>query len=108
MKVEIDWSLIEQQVAELAIKIFKGYGEESLQELKIFREKTQDDLIGWLVDLSKGDITQKNFDNLVLGQRDLAEMQLLKRAGLLQVKIDEFTDGVLQIVIEVAKSSIKF
>ena len=44
---------------------------------------------------------------LVRGQKDLAQMKALKQAGLAQVSIDTFTNGVLDIVINAAFAAIK-
>jgi hypothetical protein len=97
---------IAQQSATLAETLVTGFAKQAVQDGQAFIKQTENDLATWLQDLKKGDITQKNFESLVRGAKDLAEMRTLKQAGLGQVAIDTFLNGFIQIVIDVALSSI--
>ena len=48
----------------------------------------------------------ENFESLVRGERDLAEMHALKQVGLGQVALDTFTKGFMEIVLNAALSAI--
>ena len=97
---------IAQQAATLAESTFTGFVKQAVQDSQTFVQQTENDLATWLQDLKQGDITQKNFESLVRGTKDLAEMRTLKQAGLGRVAIDTFLNGLIQIVINVALSSI--
>ena len=71
-----------------------------------FLQQTENDIATWLEDLQHGAIRQKNFESLVRGEKDLAEMLALKRAGLGQVAIDTFVNGFIQIVIKATLGAI--
>jgi ribosomal protein L9 len=97
---------IAQQAATLAETLLTGFVNKAVQDGQAFLQQTENDIATWLQDLQKGDITKKNFESLVRGEKDLAEMRALKQAGLGQVAIDTFVNGFIQIVINVALSAI--
>ena len=66
-----------------------------------------DDLERWVDELERNEIDKSDFESLVRGQKDLAQMKALKQVGLAQVSIDTFTNGVLDIVINAAFAAIK-
>jgi hypothetical protein len=99
---------IAQQAATLAQTLFGKFINEAVQDGKDFLQRTENDISTWLQDLNEGEITQKNFESLVRGEKDLAEMQALKQAGLAQAAIDTFINGFIQIVISVAVKAIGF
>jgi hypothetical protein len=99
-------SKIAQQAATLAETMFSGFVNQAVQDGNTFLQQTENDIATWLEDLKQGDITQKNFESLVRGEKDLAEMQALKQAGLGQVAIDTFVNGFIQIVINAALGAI--
>ena len=106
MKIKIDWKTIETQVAQLAKDILKGYTKQALTDLNQYRSGVQIKLNKWLLALKNGEIDQEEFDDLVLGEKDLVELRALKLFGLGQVALDTFTDGLLKIIITVAKTAI--
>lgn len=97
---------IGQQTAKLAEALFTGFAHQAVQDGRAFVNKTENDIATWLQDLEQGKITKKNFESLVRGEKDLAEMVALKQAGLGQVAIDTFVNGFIQIVINAALSTI--
>ena len=97
----------EKQIAELAEKLFKQFTKQAIADGKDFLNEARDDLERWVGELERNEIDQSNFESLVRGQKDEAEMRALKQAGLAQVKIDTFTNGVLDIVINAAFAAIK-
>ncbi len=104
----INWNAIlkdvEKQVAALAEKILKDYEKEAILDAKNFLENSKSSLVRWVSKLQKGEIDQDEFKSLVRGQLDVAELHAMKRAGLAEVKLDEFKNGVIQILISVALS----
>ena|SRR5437867_4223141 len=97
---------IEDQTKALAEKLFKQYTQQAVSDAKDFLQKSRDDLKRWIEELARGEISKDEFGSLVKGQLDVAEMRALKQAGLAQVKIDTFTDGLLDIVVNAALAAI--
>jgi len=97
---------VEDQSKALAEKLFKQYTHQALIDVRDFLEKSKDALRRWVEDLDRGDIDKDEFESLIKGQADLAEMRALKQAGLAAVQIDTFTNGVLDIIVSAAFAAI--
>ena len=97
---------VEDQSKALAEKLFKQYTHQALSDVRDFLEKSKDALKRWVEDLVRGDIDKDEFESLIKGQADVAEMRALKQAGLAAVQIDTFTNGVLDIVVSAAFAAI--
>ncbi len=80
----------------------KEYKDELLKDGNTFAKKLKNDLERWGQGLISGALSKKDFEFLVKGKKDLAEMEALKEAGLAKVKISKFRDGVIGIVINSA------
>jgi len=98
--------LVENQSKALAEKLFKQYTHQAVSDVKDFLERSKDDLKRWIEGLARGDMDKDEFQSLVKGQGDVAEMRALKQAGLAAVQIDTFTNGVLDIVVSAALAAI--
>ena len=97
---------IEEQSKALAQKLFKQYTTQAMNDVKDFIQKCKDDLKRWIEELARGEMKKDEFEDLVKGQADLAEMHALKQAGLAAVQIDTFTNGVLDIIVSAAFAAI--
>ena len=97
---------IEGQSKTLAEKLFKQFTAQALSDVKDFLQQSKDDLKRWIEELVHGEIDKDEFESLVQGQADLAEMRALKQAGLAAVQIDTFTNGVLDIIVSAAFAAI--
>jgi DNA repair ATPase RecN len=97
---------IEDQSRALAEKLFKRYTSQALSDVKEFLQQSKDDLKRWIEELARGEIDKDEFESLVQGQADMAEMRALKQAGLAAVQIDTFTNGVFDIVVSAAFAAI--
>ncbi len=97
---------VEDQSKALAEKLFKQYTHQAVSDVKDFLEGSKNDLKRWVEELARGDMDKDEFQSLVKGQADVAEMRALKQAGLAAVQIDTFTNGVLDIVVSAALAAI--
>ena len=97
---------IEEQSRSLAEKLFKQYTQEALADVRDFLRKSTANLERWVQELGRREIDKGEFKSLVQGQLDVAEMRALKQAGLAQVKVDIFSNGVLDIVVSAALAAI--
>ena len=97
---------VEDQSKALAEKLFKQYTHQALSDVRDFLEKSKDALRRWVEDVDRGDLDKDEFESLIKGQADVAEMRALKQAGLAAVQIDTFTNGVLDIIVNAAFAAI--
>ena len=97
----------EQQMIQLAKVLFVKFKDDAIADGKDFLQKTRDDLTRWVQALETKHLDKDDFESLVRGETDLAEMRALKQAGLAQITIDTFTNGVINILINAAFTAIK-
>ena len=93
---------IEDGVKELAKKSLKGFKDEATKDAKQFLKASKEDLKRWTKLLGKGELSQDDFEWLVLGRKDVAELHALKQAGLTAVRIDRFRNALFDLVIDTA------
>src|SRR6266404_4436666 len=97
---------IEGQTKALAQKLLKGYTDQALSDVKDFAQTSKADLQRWTQEVLQKRMNRDEYESLVKGQLDVAEMRALKQAGLAQVQIDTFTNGVLDIIVSAAFAAI--
>ena len=93
---------IEEGVKELAKKTLKGFKDEAITDAKAFLEASKEDLQRWTKLLAKGELSQDDFEWLVMGRKDVAELHALKQSGLALVRLDRFKNALLDLVIDTA------
>jgi hypothetical protein len=93
---------LEDGTKDLAKKTLKGFTPEALRDSKEFLRKTEEDLKRWTKLLASGELTQEDFEWLVLGKKDLAELHALKEAGIAVVRIDRFRNALMDLTIDTA------
>lgn len=108
---QIDWTAItkdvERQVLDLAKEILGKYLNEVSHDVKGFLEDSRISLERWSMMLAQGEINKDEFQFLVKGQLDVAELHALKQAGLAKVQLDLLVKGVVNILTEVVMSTMK-
>lgn len=76
--------------------------EAALRDGQALVEKTKADLERWTGLLASGALSPEDFEWLLRGKKDLAELESLKQAGLAQARLDRFQDSILGVVAQTA------
>ena len=107
-KIDINGILknVEDQTKALAQKQIKDYSQQALTDVKSSLEDAKADLQRWVEELATSKIDKDEFESLVQGQLDVGKMQALKQAGLAEVQIESFVNGVIDIVVNAAFAAI--
>ena len=95
-------SALEDGTKDLAKKTLKGFKDKALQDSKEFLRKSEEDLKRWTKLLASRELSQDDFEWLVLGKKDLAELHALKETGLALVRIDRFRSALIDLIIDTA------
>jgi hypothetical protein len=93
---------VKTQVSQLAQNTLNEFRTAALDDANAFLNQVQADLQLWTTQLTQGLLKQDEFEDLVKGEKDLAQMQALKTAGLAQARLDAFVNGVIDAVISAA------
>ena len=73
---------LQTELVEFADYSWKTYKNAAAKDGKAFIEKSKIDLERWTKMLAKGDLTRDDFEWLMVGKKDLAELVALKQKGL--------------------------
>lgn len=73
--------------------------DELLKDGNAFVRKAKKDLERWTEGLTIGTLSKADFEFLLRGKKDLAEMEALKQLGLSKIRINKITDGVIGVVV---------
>lgn len=96
------------QSKDLAATLFKKYVKQATADTEAFLNSARVGIerAGLLYAAKR--IDQDDFEDLILGKKDLAEMHALKQTGLAHAAVDTFTNGVLNILVDAALAAVKF
>jgi hypothetical protein len=97
-------STLKNDLLEFAKENFDEYKEELLKDGNAFLEKTKSDIERWTEGLSTGTLSPMDFEFLLKGKKDLAQMETLKQLGLSKIRITKITNGIIEVI---AGSAIK-
>ncbi len=75
------------------------YKDDAIKDAADFLEKTKDSIKNWTIEYAENKITKAELESLVAGQKELAELVLLKQKGLAQIKLDKFKTGLINTVL---------
>jgi hypothetical protein len=92
-------STLKIDLLDFAKENLNEYKDELLKDGNAFIEKAKADLKRWTDGLISGSLSQKDFEFLVRGKKDLAQMEALKQIGLSQIRINKIINGIMDIVI---------
>jgi hypothetical protein len=95
-------SALKDGIKQLVTQSFGDHRKAAVKDANAFLKKTRADLKRWIGELEAGTLKKDDFEFLVRGKKDLAEMEALKQAGLASVRVDEFRKSVLNLVIGTA------
>ena len=86
--------------------LFRQYAAQATQDARDFLEGSRESLHRAANLLLEGKIDREDFEDLVRGKADLAQMRALKQAGLAKAAVDTFTNGVLNLFIDAVFAAI--
>jgi hypothetical protein len=96
------WESIKKGLEEVTEKNWKEFREAAEKDGNAFLDRTKEDLRRWTKLLAQGDLSQDDFEWLVAGKKDLAEMEALKQAGLALVRLERFQNALISLVVDTA------
>jgi len=89
-------------IKDYAVDNWKEHLGAVVSDGSAFLDGTREDMERWTKQLAKGELSKEDFRFLVLGKKDLMEMEALKQAGLALVRVDRCRKGLLDLVVNTA------
>jgi hypothetical protein len=96
------WKALKDELVEFAEYSWKDYRSAAIKDGKTFLEKSKNDLERWSKMLASGDLTRDDFEWLLVGKKDLAELVALKQKGLAKVALDRYVNGLIDTIVSTA------
>jgi len=87
-------------ISSLAVTTVKDYAKQAKADGMNLLETLKTDLQTWTIEVGEGKLTLDELDFMVMSKKELIQMNALKQAGLALVKIDEFKNGVLNLIVQ--------
>lgn len=95
------FSEIEQQIVTLAETTVSNFKNQAISDAKNLVSTIKADISRWTNLLSAGQIKISEFEFLVGTEKSFITMISLEQAGLAQLRIQNYLNGVLNIIIDV-------
>ena len=100
-------STLKGKIADLAKSTVSNYVKQATKDGEQLLILIKDDLARWSQELADGRITIRDFETLVIGDKDLAEMSALTQAGLALARIDQFRGSLFNLIIDTVLGILK-
>ncbi len=100
-------SVLEYKITVLAKSTISYYVSEGSEDGKKLLTAIKDDLERWTQELSDRRITTRDFETLVMGDKDLIEMDALTYAGLSLARVDQFKGSLFNLIIDTVFNILK-
>ena len=97
---------IKNQLGPLAEQNLKDFAGQGKQDAEAFLEQSRANLAQWVQQLADKEINQDEFAFLVESQKAAAEMTALRAANAGQVRIDNFRDSLVSVIVNTAVTAI--
>lgn len=92
-------STLKDDLMTFAKENLEEHKDELLKDGNAFVRKVKKDLERWTEGLATGALSQADFEFLLKGKKDLAEMESLKQLGLSKIRINKITEGIFSVVV---------
>jgi hypothetical protein len=89
-------------VKGLATGTLKDFLASAKDDAKAFLQQSEDNLRRWTRQLALNELSKDEFEELVRGQAEVAEMAALTQAGITAARIQRFRDALINLVIDAA------
>ena len=86
-------------VTDLATTNVHNYLNEAKADGLKMVDSLKTDIHNWGLELAAGKMSANDVEFLVMAKKELIQMNALKQVGLGQVKVDEFKNSILRLIV---------
>jgi len=91
---------LKDEVVAMAMQAFSNYANAAKADGLQLVESLKTDIVSWGKELVEGKMTKDEVEFLMLGKKELIQMNALKQAGLALVQTDKLKNDLLQLVVK--------
>jgi len=97
---------LKKEVSNVAVTSVQQFKNEAEADALNLLENLKENLRTWTVQWALGAITKEDFEFLVMGQKELIQMNLLKQKGMALIDLDKFKIRLINQIVKIALSVI--
>lgn len=90
---------LKKEVSKVAVASVQQFKNEAEADAQNLLENLKQNLQTWTFQLAAGEISKEDFEFLVMGQKELIEMNILKQKGMALIKLDELKISLIKQII---------
>ena len=94
-------------LTDLAKTNLKDYATAAEADGKQMLSTLESDLQNWTTELANGSITASDLEWLVNSKKDIIVMSALQQAGLAAIRLDQFKNDAIQLIVKTITSVLK-
>jgi len=97
---------LKKEVSSLAVSSVQQFKKEAEADGQNLLESLKQNLQNWTFELATGEISKDDFEFLVMGQKELIEMNILKQKGMALIDLDKLKISLINQIIKTTLSVI--
>lgn len=111
MPAQLDFAVLFEQLKDQVVNLagisLAKYENEAKKGALLFLNEIKEKLARWTLLLADRQLTTDDFEWLVNSQKQLMEMHALSQAGLAAIRVDQFKNSVMNMVVDTIFSFVK-
>jgi methylmalonyl-CoA mutase cobalamin-binding subunit len=97
---------LKKEVSNVAVTSVQQFKNEAETDAQNLLENLKENLQNWTVQLAAGAMTKEDFEFLVMGQKELIQMNILKQKGMALIDLDQLKIKLINQIVKTALSVI--
>jgi hypothetical protein len=98
---------LKEGVVSIAENTLHEYENEAKADGQKLVEELKENLQQWTKEVEAGSLSWDDLRYLLQEEKDLSEMVALKQAGLAEVRIDEFRNNIINMIVSTVTGLVK-
>lgn len=90
---------LKKELSNIAVTSVQDHKKEAESDALNLLENLKQNLQTWTLQLAAGELSKDDFEFLVMGQKELVEMNILKQKGMALIKLDELKISLIKQII---------
>lgn len=96
---------LKEEVTKLAVSMLKNFREDAKADALNLLDDMKANLEAWTLLYTAGRLSKEDMEYLILGQKEVIEMNALKQIGISAIRLDELKTGLLKVILGVITGS---
>jgi hypothetical protein len=97
---------LKKEVSSLAVTSVQQFKKEAETDAQNLLEYLKQNLQIWTIQLATGELKKDDFEFLIMGQKELIQMNFLKQKGMALIDLDKLKISLINQIVKTALSVI--